>query len=477
MSVLGVQLVITMVMLSVLSKISSRYSIARWLLSHKLLRYLPPSDDQIMDMANLKRVSSKKGKGGNKNKNHESSQDDQLSFKIPKNTEFVLECTKVRSDDLLVLKFYAEYQWIVDFAICAVVVFITTETYLHFFPKNKELNLSLIWCLLVLGFCFKLLMQLTRLYFVRIQSSSLNDNSGGERSLALTAGGFFFLIAMLVLIIKEDHLEFGLNTAYASFNSSAYDILERHGVAEHASGPLSKLIFKFWLAVLCGVIGGLFMFPGMRFGQMHKDCLVFMSSQRVYQVLLNMSFVSPLFILLLWIRPLGREYLVYKDFPGRGRIMTEESFESFRIIFIITVLVLRLTLMNKYLQSYLNLAPNRLLRLRKEAGTITNKELKTMINGVFYYLCNVCLQFLTPILMIFFTTLVYKVLGGNSWTGTGLVYDAVERSIDSPLREGSLRTVFTPILYRGLLAFIDWWLTFVWFTSSIIGFVYHSYYS
>jgi hypothetical protein len=82
----------------------------------------------------------------------------------------------------------------------------------------------------------------------------------GERSLALTAGGFFFLIAMFVLIASEEFLELGLDTAYHSFNNSAYEFLDRHGV--NANGPLSKLIFKFWLAVSCGIIGGLFMFPG-----------------------------------------------------------------------------------------------------------------------------------------------------------------------------------------------------------------------
>ena len=215
------------------------------------------------------------------------------------------------------------------------------------------------------------------------------------------------------------------------------------------------------------------MFPGLRFGQMHKDTLQFMSSQRVYQVLLNISFVSPLFILLLWVRPVARNYLTMKDFPGRGTIMTEVSFESFRIIFIVFVLLLRLTLMNWYLQSYLNLAPNRLVRMRKEAGNITNTQLKRMIAGVFYYLCIVALQFLAPLLLLLFSTFMFKVLGNHSWTGSLLGSDSfINMSSDV-----SLTKVFSPILWRGVVGFISWWLTFVWFSTSIIGFVYHSYYS
>jgi hypothetical protein len=208
---------------------------------------------------------------------------------------------------------------------------------------------------------------------------------------------------------------------------------------------------------------------------MHKDSLAFMSKSRIYQVLLNISFVSPLFILVLWIKPLGRSYLTMKEFPGRGIIMTNESFESMRILLTISVVFVRLSLVNKYLQSYLNLAPNRLLRLRKEAGNISNHDLQKMINGVFYYLCIVSLQFVTPILLILFMTLLYKVLGDHSWSGSALGYDN-SRTMTIPL-EPSLRTVFSAVLWRGLLAFINWWLTFTWFSSSVIGFVYHSYYS
>jgi hypothetical protein len=100
------------------------------MLCRKLLRYLPPSDQQIIEMANLKRINSKKG---NRNKNHEEKKL-QTSFKIPKNTDFVLECTRVRPDHLTDLKFYAEYQWIMDFAVCAFIVFITTELYVSHFP-------------------------------------------------------------------------------------------------------------------------------------------------------------------------------------------------------------------------------------------------------------------------------------------------------------------------------------------------------
>lgn len=39
----------------------------------------------------------------------------------------------------------------------------------------------------------------------------------------------------------------------------------------------------------------------------------------------------------------------------------------------------------------------------------------------------------------------------------------------------SLKKVFTPVLYRGILGFMTWWLCAVWFSTSAIGLVYYSY--
>lgn len=475
-AVFGVQLMLTMAMLSVLYRISSRYSFARWLLSGSLVRYLHPTDQQILDMADLKRAPSGKSKdkkdrvsSRHRKRGPENENNEQLStFEVPRNTRFVLEACRVQEEHLLELKFYPEYQWLVDFAVCALLVFIFSEVfYFLFMSKSEELNLSLVWCLLAIGFAVKMLFSLMKLYFA-------GEESIGERSLCITSGGLFFLVAMVVLIADEKVLELGLDPAYASFNESAHRFLERNGVSETANGPLSKLIFKFWLAIACGFVGALFTFPGLRFAQMHKDCMLFMAQNRLMQVMLNFSFASPLFVLLLWIRPLSRRLLTERRFGGREPIMSEETFETTRILFILVVILVRVLLLNKYLQSYLNLAPNRLIRLRKEAGNITNIQLQKMVAGVFYYLCVVTLQYVGPLLLLLYTNLLYKVLGQFSWTGSlitdhGPTLDFVD--------DQSLRAVFTPILFRGLLGFATWWITCVWFVTSIIGFVYHTYYS
>lgn len=50
----------------------------------------------------------------------------------------------------------------------------------------------------------KVLYSVTALYFK-------GDESSGERSMCITCGCFFFVLAMVVLVIDENLLEFGLD--------------------------------------------------------------------------------------------------------------------------------------------------------------------------------------------------------------------------------------------------------------------------
>lgn len=40
---------------------------------------------------------------------------------------------------------------------------------------------------------------------------------------------------------------------------------------------------------------------------------------------------------------------------------------------------------------------------------------------------------------------------------------------------GGLRTVFSPLLFRGLLSFFTWWIAACLFSTSLFGLFYHQY--
>lgn len=59
--------------------------------------------------------------------------------------------------------------------------------------------------------------------------------------------------------------------------------------------------------------------------------------------------------------------------------MTDEAFDSARLIFIVLTMCLKVILMPLYLQAYLNIAYTRLENQKKEAGRITNVELQQKV--------------------------------------------------------------------------------------------------
>lgn len=73
-------------------------------------------------------------------------------FMVPKNLEVQLDSTAVHPDDMMQLHFYTEYQWLLDFALCALIVYFITEVYYYLMPAKDEVNLSILWCMLVVGF-------------------------------------------------------------------------------------------------------------------------------------------------------------------------------------------------------------------------------------------------------------------------------------------------------------------------------------
>ncbi|KAK3908219.1 Transmembrane protein 161B [Frankliniella fusca] len=472
MALLGAQMVITLIMVSVFQKLGTFFSLARWLLcSTGLVRYLYPTDSELRQLAGIPKISKEKSKG---KKGSKSDHGD--IFRIPRSLDVPLESTKVTPLDVVHLRFYSEYQWVVDFALYAGLV------YHSFYPIKDEVNLSTVWCMLVLG---KVLVSLTVQYFK-------GEQSVGERSTVIVAAFAYLVIAMMIMVVDERNLESGLETAYQSFNSSAARFLGSQGL--QSSGPASKLVLKFFLALWCGFIGGIFIFPGFRAARMHYDLLKYYEANRIKRFLLNVSFASPFLLVLLWVKPVCRDYLTVRVFSGMSApLMTDSAFDSMRLVAVVVVALHRLFLMPIYLQAYLNMAYQRVQEQKKEAGRITNRELQEKIASVFFYLCVVTLQYVIPIFCCLFFAFLFKALGGLTWDGVQVPLESPALFYSSPsttddaatimqsarqftLALDSLKQVFTVEVSRGVLGFALWWSTFAWFSSSFLGMLYQTYF-
>jgi len=515
MAVLGIQFVITLMMATVLSRVGPHLSLARWLLTSRfagLVRYLHPSDDELRQFASAPKVDKKeKKKARNQERNGNGITSSNQTFQVPRNVEFTLDKAAVELGDLVQLRYYTEYQWLLDFSCYSLITYILSEVYISLLPEKAatEVNLSLVWVVLVLIFTYKLLLSLNGLYFE-------GEEAGGERSLVLVMGAAYLLFAMMVLVVSEDTLETGLEDAYKSFNNSAALFLETNAGLD-SSGPASKLVLKFFIALWAGLIGALFTFPGLRVARMHWDVLRYHEHTRS-TTLLHLGFIAPLVLTCFWVKPLTRDPLTVRLYRGMTEpLMSEAQFESLRLYLIAITIVFRIILMPRYLQAYLNLAYDKVAVLKQEAGKISNVDLQRIVIRVFYYLCVVTLQYVTPMILILYLSFLYKTLGGGSWigesslslqqtpeTGTcaaeecgleefpasvvdeepGLesllpgqndeTVEALQQQVS--LAWSSLKDVFTVEVFRGLLGFSTWWCCFVWFTSAAIGIGYQSYF-
>lgn len=50
------------------------------------------------------------------------------------------------------LHYFPEFQWLVDFTVAATVVYLITELYYSVSQASGEMNISVVWCMLVLAF-------------------------------------------------------------------------------------------------------------------------------------------------------------------------------------------------------------------------------------------------------------------------------------------------------------------------------------
>ncbi|XP_061478034.1 transmembrane protein 161B [Rhineura floridana] len=54
--------------------------------------------------------------------------------------------------EMTALHCFPEYQWLVGFTVAATVVYVVTEAYYSWMKPSQEMNISVVWCLLVLAF-------------------------------------------------------------------------------------------------------------------------------------------------------------------------------------------------------------------------------------------------------------------------------------------------------------------------------------
>lgn len=329
MAVLGVPLVISMIMATIMSKVMPRYSLAQSILCNRLARYVQPNQEELCAAAHMPPKPNRKTRG-----RRDSGSNEEVT--IPKSTPITLDIAQVRFVDLVQLHFYSDFQWLVDFTACSLMVYVISELYVGLVQPKNEFNLSLVWCLVALLFAVRILYSVTAIYF---------RTEGGERHICVFFAFAFLILSMGIIITDEQSMDFGLKDAYANFSAGAVQVLQSQGF--ESSGPISFLTFQIILVIFSAIIGSFLAFPGMRLAKMHTDAMKFSRGNRSLQTLLYINMLFPLLLSLLWVRPIVKNIIGRNTALGRFSV---EAFCTLRICSMLAFCCLRLSLIWPHLQ-------------------------------------------------------------------------------------------------------------------------------
>ncbi|XP_034853524.1 transmembrane protein 161A isoform X3 [Mirounga leonina] len=425
MAVLGVQLVVTLLTATLMHRLAPHCSFARWLLCNgSLFRYKHPTEEELRALEGKPRPRGRKERWAN-------GYSEEKPLSVPRDAPFQLETCPLTAVDALVLRFFLEYQWFVDFAVYSGGVYVFTEAYYYALGPANETNIAVVWCLLTVAFSVKMFLVVTRLYF--------SAEEGGERSVCLTFAFLFLLLAMLVQVVQEETLELGLEPGLASLTQNLQPLLKTQG----------------W----------------------------------DWAFLLHTSFLSPLIILWLWTKPIARDFLHQAPLGEVPfSLLSDSAFDSLRLWLLVALCLLRLAVTRPHLQAYLCLAKARVEQLRREAGRIEAREIQRRVVRVYCYVTVVSLQYLTPLILTLSCTLLLKTLGGYSW-GPGPVpmlspaRSSAQDRLGGPGEDeaqqtaariaGALGSLLTPLFLRAVLTFLIWWTAACQLLSSLFGLYFH----
>ncbi|NXT83815.1 T161A protein, partial [Zapornia atra] len=468
-AVMGVQVVVSLLAASLMQKLAPHCSFARWLLCDgSLRRYKHPSDEELCALAGKQRPKARRDRRVN-------GVTDDKPLSVPRDIDLCLDTSPITAVDALVLRYFLEYQWFVDFAVYSTAVYVFTEGYYCLADPQKETNIGVLWCLLTVVFSIKIFFTVMRHYF--------RSEEGGERSVCLTFAFFFLLLAMVALVIREDYLEFGLEPGLAGVSSNLESILKQRGW--DWTLPLARLGFKLGLVALCSFLGACLTFPGLRLAQTHLDALRMAADKPLTQVLLHVSFLAPVVVVVMWIRPISRDFLLHAPM-GKQTVQIPA-----RLWTIVGLCLLRLAVTRRHLQAYLGLAERWVEQMKKEAGRITALEIQRKITRIYCYVSVVSLQYLGPVILTLHCTLLLKTLGNHWWglypeppplppTAAPTLprpssKDGEDVRVAVEQITGVLGGIFTPLFFRGLFAFLTWWVAACQVVTSLFGLYFHQY--
>lgn len=501
-------------------------------------------------MTNTLNIINPKGKNKKLNRLFEID-DDKEEFNIPEGATIELAMSPVLPHDLYYIKYTDDFQSFVDVSCIAILIYITTEIYMAFFRPVDEINLSVVWCSMVI------------LYGIASLSSiALNYLRTSEASLLFVFASLSFILSMLVQLADTKFFDFNLKDAFRNLTTNAFDLIQANmdyrldltndatqksdSVTNKHSTTSQKiysqlktystndLLFTCFIATLSAFIGALLFFPAFRLARLHFLCLKYSAGSKSKRFIYYLSFLLPLMVSLCWFKTNFASTIkvslesdqksdntseTVKQFLNLIKTdQTNYSFKKFKqhfsycflnilaannlkIYLIISVFLLRVLLYRHYAQSYLNLAFELASSIRNQTAKLTNVKYMSTVSSIYQYYGVVASQYVIPLYILLFLSLLLKTLGGYTWCGNSVLCNEFVDSVafyatsfrsnatsstnilkkletshfNVTLGHSALNTIFTPFVLRSLIGYFTFWTCTIWFAISCFGLLYYQY--
>ena len=434
MAVFGVQVVITMIVASVVHKLSPYYSFGRWFITKRLRFYsfVTSSKSSRDGGSNEKSTSNRKKSGRSHQKNHREKEE----------TMTIEECL-LTALDLLGMHYSVELKWMLDLLMATFFIFVGTTIYFYVNPSapHNQMNLSAIWVGFLLLYTIIILFSLMKIY--------LAEELPKERLSQIVISFILVTCCMIILLVEEDLFDFKITKLYQEF------VIANSSENEHFYFPMWT--FKLFLGIASSCLGALIVFPSLNFTRIHFEALKTTKSFLV-RSLLNISFISPLICVSLWLKATGRNLL-----PSGAQEEDNSLLSLYKIIAIFTFSFIRFVLFGTIMQAYLNRAKFCLSNMQ-DGSDATEASLKRKVTSIFSFYCCSAIQYLGPVILLMTSSLLY-------------IMSSHYFNFFPPLEDVSVHSAFPMFnlnLFQGSLSFIIWWICFCMFIISSVGSVVHS---
>lgn len=455
-------------------------------------------------------------------------------FNIPESATIELTVSPVLPYDLHFIKYTDDFQSFVDVSLISTIIFISTEIYMAFFQPKDEINLSLVWCGMIIIYGI-----------ATLASTARNYLKTPEAGLIIMSAGISFIVSLLIQLADTTFFNFQLKDAFTNISSNALSLIQNQfkideNVVEKMAKTFKKnqnfyskfnsyttndLLFTCFIASVSAIFGALLFFPAFRLAKLHLLSLKHSQESKLKKLILHLSFFFPILISVCWIKTNRNENLVNKT----ANISTIQKFinlldheninsntisysikifflniifsENLKIYLVLFLFILRLALFRYYMQSYLNLAYELATSTRKQSTKVNSKKFISSISSIYQYYGVVATHYIIPLYILLFMVFLLKTLGNYSWCGKMEFCNNFVQMISnwcSSLKQNStfssnffkrlesthfnvsqshdaLNQILTQDSLRSIIGYFTFWTNTILFSISCLGLFYYNY--